>query len=71
MKNRYINPAVRIAVNERSAAGTFPVTVTYESGVESHLAASDLDDVWAIARGHHWENSEVLFRGNSRIAINE
>ncbi len=65
------DPAVRVAVDEKNRAGLFPVAVTFESGIESYHSTSTLDDVWTLARRHNVEETKVLFRGCSRIAIVE
>jgi hypothetical protein len=64
-----INTAVRLTVDVGKGEGSFPVTVTYGSGVETHHNVTTLDGVWALACRFRVRRIDVLFRGGSRIAL--
>jgi hypothetical protein len=63
------NRAVMITVDEAEARGSFPVTVTFESGTDSVGAVDTLEEVWALAAEHKLRKRDVLFRGRSRLNI--
>ncbi len=64
-----LNAAVLLTVDVGMGEGSFPVTVTFESGVETHHNVATLDSVGALARRLRVRRIDVLFRGGSRIAL--
>jgi hypothetical protein len=62
MDNRS-NAAVLLTVDVGRGEGSFPVTVTYESRVETHHNVTTLDGVWALACHLRVRRIDVLFRG--------
>ena len=59
-----------ITVNERSAGGMYPVTLTSESGNEECVHVSGIEDVEALAKALNCTR-DVLYRGRSWIQLHE
>ncbi len=59
-----------ITVNERSSDGTYPVTLTSESGAERCVHVSGFEDVVALATALNCTR-DVLYRGRSWPQMHE
>jgi hypothetical protein len=63
--------AIRLAVEERDERGSCPVTVTFETGREEYRTARDLQEVEALEAEFGLKPRDLLFRGRSRIQLNQ
>ena len=63
--------AVRLAVEERDERGFSAVTITFESGSEQYRRARDLEAVEGFRAEFGLRPKDILFRGRSRIQLNQ
>jgi hypothetical protein len=63
--------AIRLAVDGRDEQGSCPVTITFETGSEEYRRARDLQGVETLRTEFGLKPRDVLFRGRSRIQLNQ